>query len=198
MNEDSRRQEVIGQKLYLETDNPNNSDFGPEAFAIKGTNDDGCRFVLAHHESNTTRIESEGDILLNAGVKSKNFGTSLNVISHGGDIQVNSTMAGIGIKASDELILEADKIILKANKIQIGDQFSHGTKEITLNVIHDSNYFGVYDSVDGIIALGWEHIPEDFDGMESIKRLAFHYGETLKSVSDKLYSRDIILIIYYN
>ena len=133
MNEDARRQEVIGQKLYLETDNPNNSDFGPEAFAIKGTNDDGCRFVLAHHESNTTRIESEGDILLNAGVKSKNFGTSLNVISHGGDIQVNSTMAGIGINASDELILEADKIILKANKIQIGDQFSHGTKEITLN-----------------------------------------------------------------
>ena len=65
--------------------------------------------------------------------RSKNFGTSLNVISHGGDIQVNSTMAGIGIKASDELILEADKIILKANKIQIGDQFSHGTKEITLN-----------------------------------------------------------------
>ena len=34
MNEDAGRQEVIGQKLYLETDNPSNSDFGPEAFAI--------------------------------------------------------------------------------------------------------------------------------------------------------------------
>ena len=71
--------------------------------------------------------------------------------------------------------------------------YSLTTKEITLNVIQDSNYFGVYDSVDGIIALGWEHISEDFEGMEVIKRLAFHYGETLKSVSDILYSRDIIL-----
>jgi len=71
--------------------------------------------------------------------------------------------------------------------------YSLTTKEIVLNVVQDSNYFGVYDSVDGIIALGWEHIPEDFEGMDSIKRLAFHYGETLKSVSDKLYGRDIIL-----
>ena len=77
--------------------------------------------------------------------------------------------------------------------IFIKNVYSLTTKEITLNVIQDSNYFGVYDSVDGIIALGWEHIPEDFDGMEVIKRLAFHYGETLESVSDKLYSRDIVL-----
>ena len=69
------------------------------------------------------------------------------------------------------------------------------TKEITMNVIQDSNYFGVYDSVDGIIALGWEHIPEDFEGMEVIKRLSFHYGETFESVSNKLYSRDLVLTL---
>tara|TARA_R110002020_G_scaffold158864_6_gene342325 strand:+ start:1954 stop:2379 length:426 start_codon:yes stop_codon:yes gene_type:complete len=67
------------------------------------------------------------------------------------------------------------------------------TNEITLNVIQDSNFFGVYDAVDNIIALGWEHIEEDFDGMENLKRLVFHYGETNKSVEEKLYSRDIIL-----
>tara|TARA_B100001094_G_C18078231_1_gene743771 strand:+ start:697 stop:1092 length:396 start_codon:yes stop_codon:yes gene_type:complete len=69
------------------------------------------------------------------------------------------------------------------------------TKEITMNVVQESNYFGVYDSVDGIIALGWEHIVEDFEGMEDIKRLAFHYGETLKSVSNKLYTRDLVLTL---
>ena len=69
------------------------------------------------------------------------------------------------------------------------------TKEIIMKVVQDSNYFGVYDSVDGIIALGWEHIGEDFEGMENIKRLSFHYGETLDSVSDKLYTRDLILTL---
>ena len=67
------------------------------------------------------------------------------------------------------------------------------TNEITLNVIQDSNFFGVYDAVDNIIALAWEHIEDDFEGMESIKRLVFHYGESSQSVTDKLYSRDIIL-----
>jgi len=67
------------------------------------------------------------------------------------------------------------------------------TKEITLEVIQDSNYFGVYDAVDNIIALGWEKIEDDFEGMENIKRLSFHYGDSRKSVEDKLYSRDIVL-----
>ena len=65
--------------------------------------------------------------------------------------------------------------------------------EITLNVIQDSNFFGVYDAVDNIIALGWENLEEDFEGMENVKRLVFHYGENSQSVADKLYSRDIIL-----
>ena len=69
------------------------------------------------------------------------------------------------------------------------------TKEIMMNVVQESNYFGVYDSVDGIIALGWEHISEDFEGMENIKRLAFHYGESFESVSNKLYSRDLVLTL---
>ena len=67
------------------------------------------------------------------------------------------------------------------------------TKEITLEVIQESNYFGVYDAVDNIIALGWEKLEDDFEGMENIKRLSFHYGESRKSVEDKLYSRDIVL-----
>ena len=65
--------------------------------------------------------------------------------------------------------------------------------EITLEVIQESNYFGVYDAVDNIIALGWEKLEDDFEGMENIKRLSFHYGESRKSVEDKLYSRDIVL-----
>tara|TARA_B100000427_G_scaffold293579_1_gene271637 strand:- start:709 stop:1245 length:537 start_codon:yes stop_codon:yes gene_type:complete len=152
--QDGRITDIFGPKFYVETDNPSDSDYGPEAFAIKGTNDDGCRFILAHHESNTTRIESEGDVIFNAGSKSSKFGTALNIISHGGDIQVNSTNNSIGIKASNELILEADKITLKANKIQIGDQFAHGTREITLNATR-IEVDGQKGNLPFALGLGW-------------------------------------------
>ena len=45
--QDARIQDVFGPKLYLETGNPAGSDYGPEAFAMKSTNDEGCRFILA-------------------------------------------------------------------------------------------------------------------------------------------------------
>ena len=131
--QDARIQDVFGPKLYLETGNPTGSDYGPEAFAMKGTTEEGCRFILAHHESNNTRIESEGDVIFQAGSKSNSSGTSINIISHGGDIQVNSTNSNIGIKASNQLTLEADVIALKANRILIGDSSTHGTREIVLN-----------------------------------------------------------------
>ena len=37
--QDARVQEVYGPKLYFETGNPANSDYGPEAASIKSTND---------------------------------------------------------------------------------------------------------------------------------------------------------------
>ena len=43
--------------------------------------------------------------------------------------------------------------------------------------------------LDGVIASGWEI----FEDETSNTRLVFHFGENLKSVEDKLYSRDLIL-----
>ena len=45
-------------------------------------------------------------------------------------------------------------------------------------------------ALDNVIALGWEILEnENFEG----ERLVFQFGETIKSVEDKLYSRDLIL-----
>ena len=45
-------------------------------------------------------------------------------------------------------------------------------------------------ALDNVIALGWEIYEED-GGKE--ERLVFQFGETIKKVEDKLYSRDLIL-----
>lgn len=65
--------------------------------------------------------------------------------------------------------------------------------EIELILIQNSDFFGVYDAVDGVIALGWERGDSDEILISKKKRLVFQYGETIESVENKLYERDIVL-----
>jgi hypothetical protein len=60
--------------------------------------------------------------------------------------------------------------------------------EVELELIQNSDFFGMYDSIDGVIALGWEK-PDHYEG----KRLVFQYGESIKIVENKLYEKDIVL-----
>lgn len=64
--------------------------------------------------------------------------------------------------------------------------------DLKLDLVQDSDYFGVIDAVDGIIALGWE--PFDMDAEERPERVSFHFGEELDSVTNKLSSKGLRLI----
>jgi hypothetical protein len=63
---------------------------------------------------------------------------------------------------------------------------------ISLDLVQNSDYFGMVHALDNVIALGWESY-ESEDGSSEEERLVFHFGETLETVKDKLYARDIIL-----
>jgi hypothetical protein len=65
--------------------------------------------------------------------------------------------------------------------------------DIELNLVQNSDFFSVYDAVEDVIALAWEKSDSDFVVDENYKRLVFRYGESVKSVEDKLYERDIVL-----
>ena len=56
-------------------------------------------------------------------------------------------------------------------------------------VIQNSEYFGMRDTIDGVVALGWEE-PTD-DNIDD--RLVFAYGESKESVVKKLFKRDLYL-----
>jgi hypothetical protein len=58
-------------------------------------------------------------------------------------------------------------------------------------VLHLQNLFTYMDGFDRVIALAWEEENQELE--DSVKRLVFHYGDTLDDVQDKLYARDIIL-----
>jgi hypothetical protein len=56
--------------------------------------------------------------------------------------------------------------------------------------------------MDDVIALSWEKENEDID-FTLTKRLIFRFGDTEKSVKDKLYERDVVLefekkVVYEN
>lgn len=74
--------------------------------------------------------------------------------------------------------------------------------EIQLELVQHSDYFSFSDSIDGVIALGWEKDELDSDFTKT-KRLVFKYGETEEEIKDKLYERDIVLefekkVVYEN
>jgi hypothetical protein len=77
--------------------------------------------------------------------------------------------------------------------------FTHN--EITLELVQISDVFSVQDSIDGVIALGWEK--EDEIDFSLVKRLVFKYGDQEQDVKDKLYERDLVLqfekkVVYEN
>lgn len=62
--------------------------------------------------------------------------------------------------------------------------------DIELELIQNSDYFGVIDAVDGIISLGWEK----YDMERENERVSFKFGEKIESVDKKLSQRGFELI----
>ena len=62
--------------------------------------------------------------------------------------------------------------------------------DLELELVQDSDYFGLVDAVDHIIALGWEVFDEELE----VDRLHFKFGDTLDSVVNKLQSRGYNLL----
>ncbi len=62
--------------------------------------------------------------------------------------------------------------------------------DLKLELVQDSDYFGVIDAVDGVVSLAWEKF--DFDNENG--RLTFKFGESYDSVNKKLKQRNYILI----
>ena len=65
--------------------------------------------------------------------------------------------------------------------------------DIDLVLCQDSDYFDMFDCVDGVIALAWENAESEFITNLNFNRLVFNYGIELDKVKDMFYERDIIL-----
>ena len=64
--------------------------------------------------------------------------------------------------------------------------------DLQLELIQNSDYFGVIDAVTDVIALGWERYDEEEHSERA--RLSFRYGEELYIVTEKLEEHGLRLI----
>jgi hypothetical protein len=62
--------------------------------------------------------------------------------------------------------------------------------DLQLELIQNSDYFGVIDAVDGVISLAWEK----FDFNNENERLTFKFAEPLETVTKKLKLRGYVLL----
>ena len=63
---------------------------------------------------------------------------------------------------------------------------------LDFEVLQNSDTFSMFDGVEDVIALGWEKESESVN-FDIQKRLVFRFGDTIESVKNKLYERDIVL-----
>ena len=64
--------------------------------------------------------------------------------------------------------------------------------ELDFEVLQNSDIFSMMDGMEDVISLAWEKESESVN-FEKDKRLVFRFGDTLDSVKNKLYARDIVL-----
>jgi hypothetical protein len=62
--------------------------------------------------------------------------------------------------------------------------------DVEFDLIQNSDFFGLIDSVDGIVALAWEK----FDPNSDSNRLFFRFGDSLEVVTKKIKERGLFLI----
>ena len=63
--------------------------------------------------------------------------------------------------------------------------------DLDLELIQNSDYFGIIDAIDGVVSLGWEK----FNYESEEERLYFKFGERFESVIKKLKSRNYNLVV---
>ncbi len=174
---DATRQEVLGPKLYIETDNPESGTAGPEAWALKGENSSNKKVLLAHHDGGLTRFETEETFQVDVASKATNDSTGMQVTSWKGKISVNAD-GDIVLHSNNSIILSAERnIALHANgTVEVGTSKGETSQVILqanqVNVssgggnlgkhLKQGPFSGVVDSVDSLVSGMVEGIRDSF------------------------------------
>jgi len=66
------------------------------------------------------------------------------------------------------------------------------TNLFNMELVQEDGVRDIYNAVEGIIALGWEQLEEEYEEIPK-KRRVFNFGDTKDSVDEQLYEYDLVL-----
>jgi hypothetical protein len=112
---------ALTPKCVLEASSQEVGVGGIEAASLKMTNASGERFTCKHLETGQSRVESEGRLEIVVGEKLEE-GQGLTVHTPHGDIDFKVEDGFFKVKATNICFEAEDSIVMKAAKMQIGDE----------------------------------------------------------------------------
>ena len=111
----------FGPKCIIESGSQVVGVGGKESASLKMTNESGQRFTIKHTETGLARVESEGRLEVVVGEKLEE-GQGLTVHTPNGDIDFKVEDGFFKVKATNICFEAEDSIVMKAAKMQIGDE----------------------------------------------------------------------------
>ena len=119
-SQEAQAYDQLSAYCLISTRDDNQGVGGREAAAIKMTNGSGERCTFKHLESGLTRLESEGNLEITVGEKASE-GPTIVINTPNGDVDICVRDGHICLKGTDINLEAKDSIVMKASKIQIGD-----------------------------------------------------------------------------
>lgn len=139
MTQLKRQVDSFGPKLVIESGSDEVGVPGRTTYQLLSTNDSGFKYNQSHHENGISRFYSDGKIQVEAMAhpKASPDDTGMAIIVHKGNIGVDANSGDVSISGKNITIAAEDTLILKGNKIQIGES-KKGTRSIDMmaNKIH--------------------------------------------------------------
>ena len=120
-NKEGQVIKALTPKCVLEASSQEVGVGGIEAASLKMTNASGERFTCKHLETGQSRVESEGRLEIVVGEKLEE-GQGLTVHTPHGDIDFKVEEGFFKVKATNICFEAEDSIVMKAAKMQIGDE----------------------------------------------------------------------------
>jgi len=120
MRDTTNREIFPGGKLIFESGNQEQTDAGLCAFQMNSENSSGTKFNIGHYDNDMSKIDAEGTFQISCGDKNPENKVDFQLTTFNGHANITAVDGDINLKGRT-ITLDAETIVLKSNKIDVGD-----------------------------------------------------------------------------
>ena len=133
-SQENRTIDLFGPQFLIETGSRAVGVGGQNVFNISSINDDGVRYTQSLTQTGLSKINAEGILQIESGIKNQSSeGVAFFACAHNGDMALSANKGWVRIKGRNIVLDATNKIVIKGQDIQIGNEDKHATERIILS-----------------------------------------------------------------